>query len=242
LNETWLSDPRGYDHQFSLTANIDFCAKRLSVTAPDHPVGLGQRIRIPVVLTDDRIRFVWFVQSTYEGNGIGMPPIRDANGVFLEGSVGHTVNALRDGGESGKYIEVVPLALGNVEIAVVANFEDGGFDRRFFRMKVVPSSQGLESFQGYEPYPLTPPEDKEPEGRHATALMAQVTYKGIQDAIRLYSLQGVKFSIQQPPGPPVIEVDDKGQVRALRRGKATVEADFDGTKWSYPVHVSGESH
>ena len=102
-------------------------------------------------------------------------------------------------------------------------------------MKAVPSSQGLESFRGYEPGLLQVPE--EPERRRSTPLMAEVTYKGIVGVIRLYNLQGVKFSIRPPPGSSMVEVDDKGMVRALHAGEAVVEADFDGVKWEYRIHI-----
>ena len=150
------------------------------------------------------------------------------------------MNPLRDGGETGKCVEIVPLALGNLEVGIAVYFEDGGFDQRFFRLTVVPSSQGLESFRGYEPEQLQVPE--EPGRRRSTPLMAEVSYKGIQDTIRLYSLPGVRFRVRQPPGPPVVEVDDKGVVQGLHAGEAVIEADVDRMKWEYPVHVSDRQH
>ena len=193
----------------------------------------------------DKVKYIRFKQWIYNnGRDSAIPSnARGANGALLSGNdlvpIGEkSVNPLKDGGETGKFIEIVPLALGNLEVGIAVYFEDGGFDQRFFRMKVVPSAQGLESYRGYETQLLQLPEGL--ERRSSTPLMAEVTYKGIQgdighngtqSAIRLYSLQGVKFSIQQPPGPAVVDVDEKGVVRALHPGEAVVVADFDGVKW-----------
>jgi hypothetical protein len=245
LSQTWPADPGRIFSFFS--ANANFFADRISVVAPDRPAGLGQPVQIPVRLFSDRVRYIFFRQWIYNnGRDITIPSnARGANGALLSANdlvpVGESrVSPLKDGGETGKFIQIVPLALGNLEVGIGVYFEDGGLAERFFRMKVVPSSQGLESFRGYEPEILQVPE--EPERRRSAPLMAEVTYKGIQDPIRLNSLEGVSFTIRQPPGPPVIEVDEKGWVRALHAGDAVVVADFAGIKWEYPLHVLDGQH
>jgi hypothetical protein len=246
LNHTWTADPGGFNAFFGNAANIYFFTDRLAVLAPDHSVGLGQSVRIPICLSADNVRSVVFQQWIYDGLGFGVPAVvRDANGLFLGGNnlvpAGQKrADPLRDGGDSGKFIEVVPLGLGNLEVGVAVYFEDGGFDQRFFRMKVVPSSRGLAKFQGYETQLLQLSSDQ--QGNHSTQLTAAVTYDGLQDAITIYSLEGVKFSVQQQKGPAVVEVDDKGGVKALHPGDAVVVADFDGVKWSYPIHVVDAQH
>jgi hypothetical protein len=240
LNQAWTQDPSEGPSFFA--ANINFYTKRLSLIAPDHPVALGQAVHIPVRLSGDKVRSIAFRQWIYNGYGFGVPAnVKGPDGVWLgenkwipSGEKG--AYPLKDGGETGKFIDIVPLALGNVEIGIAVYFEDRGFDQRFFRIKVLPSSQGLESFQGHDPVPLQVSGGE--KSRHSIPLLAEVTYKNVQGAIRLNSLEGAKFSIQQPLDAPVVDVDDKGVVRALRPGEAVVLADFDGTKWSYPIHVT----
>jgi hypothetical protein len=252
LSQTWAVDPSG-SHTFF--ADIYFFAERLSVTAPDRPVGLGQPVQIPVRLSGEKVKYIVFRQWIYNnGRSIAIPVnARDANGVSLgetESVPGQKrVDPLKGNGETGKFLEIVPLALGNVEVGIGVYFEDGGFTERFFRMKVVPSSQGLKFFHNPIAYgPLRPPEDQSENSEfpHAIQLGANVgyagiytgsSYGGVQDAIQLYSLEGVMFSIQQAPGPPVIKVDEKGWVQALHSGDAVVIADFAGRKWQYPIHV-----
>jgi hypothetical protein len=231
LNQTWAADPGGSVSFFA--PDINFFTDRLSVVAPDRPVGLGQHVQIPIRLSDDKVRSIVFRQWIYNnGFDIAVPAVVfDAHGASL--SDGTLTPSL--GGESGKFVEIVPLALGNLEVGIGVYFEDGGFAERFFRIKVVPSSKGLKQFRGYDPETLQLP--AEPERRSSTQLIADLTYDGIQNAIRLSSLKGVKFSVQQANGAAVVEFDDKGWVRALHPGDAVIVADFDGVKWSYPIHV-----
>jgi hypothetical protein len=231
LDETWPADPGGSVSFFAVNSN--FFADRFSVSAPDRPVGLGQRVQIPIRLSGDKVRSIVFRQWIYNNGGdIAIPALAhdDYGGSLSDGALTPVA-----GGETGNFVNIVPLALGNLEVGIAVYFQDGGFAERFFRMKAVPSSQGLESFRGYEPGLLQVPE--EPERRRSTPLMAEVTYKGIVGVIRLYNLQGVKFSIRPPPGSSMVEVDDKGMVRALHAGEAVVEADFDGVKWEYRIHI-----
>jgi len=144
LNRTWSADPGGSVSFFGVDTN--FFVDRLSVVAPDGPKLLGQPIRIPVRLSADKIRSVVFQQWIYNnGSDVTVPSTAtDANGVPLAGNnlmpIGmERPNPLRDGGETGKFIEIVPAALGNVEVGIGVYFEDGGFSERFFRMKVVPA-------------------------------------------------------------------------------------------------------
>jgi hypothetical protein len=128
--------------------DMNFFADRLSIMAPDRPVVVGQPIRIPVRLSAEKVRSIVFQQWVYNhGFDVTVPSTAtDANGVPLAGNnvmpLGmERPNPLRDGGETGKFIEIVPLALGNVEVGVGVYFEDGGLAERFFRMKVVSSGR-----------------------------------------------------------------------------------------------------
>ena len=171
LNQTWSADPGGNFSYFGVNAN--FFAERLSILAPDRPVGLGQPVQIRIRLSGDKVRYILFRQWIYNnGRDIAIPSnARGNSGAPLSGNdlvpIGEKrADPLKNGGETGKFIEVVPLALGNLEVGIGVYFEDGGFAERFFRMKVVPSSQGLQTFRGYEPEPLQVPE--EPERRRST--------------------------------------------------------------------------
>ena len=231
LNHTWSTDPA--DRESFFNSDIEFFTERLSVDAPDHPVGLAQPVRIPLHISNDPVQSINFQQWCYNNKSLAPPEnLSDANGKFLSQSFGRQAPGL--GGD--RTIEIVPAGLGYIEVGIAVHFQDGGFAQRFFLMKVVPSSKGLKKFEGLAQWqPLTL--DGRP-GTHSEQLRAQVKYEGILEDIHLDTLEGLKFTVSQPSGTPVIEVDRKGFVHALHPGSATVVVDFDGVEYVYGIRVS----
>ena len=203
---------------------------RLAVLAPDHPVGLGQPIFIPLKLTGPRAvsfnvtQFSPAIRRPLTNQSKSAPP-GSSEPWSLKQDEGATA------------IEVVPLQTGLVRVRVQAVFADGGFAQQDIELRVVPSQNRLEQFdlnKGFHTLALVL-EDRE-EDRQAS-LSPVVQYETLKYPIYLNTADSLTLTIDQPEDDPVIQVDPSGLVHALRPGSAVITGDFDGVRDSIRVDV-----
>lgn len=134
-------------------------------------------------------------------------------------------------------IEVTPLALGSLTLRVSVLFADGGLATRDLQLNVVPSAQGLASFdlnKGFKVLALVL-DDRE-QDRQAY-LFPEVQFKRLRDPVYLDDCDQLHLAVDQPEDDPVIQVDPTGLVHALRPGTAVITGNFDGVRDSIKVTV-----
>jgi len=212
--------------------NARFLApQRLTLSAPDRAVGLGQPLRLALKLTGPDI-----VDIAVDQIGPGGSLRNESNGVPVGGGRA-TILSRRDGAAT---IAVTPLALGSVTLRVSVLFADGGLATRDLQLNVVPSAQGLASFdlnKGFKVLALVL-DDRE-QDRQAY-LFPEVQYRGMRDPVYLDDSSRLHLAVDQPEDDPVVQIDPGGLVHALRPGKAVITGIFDGVPDSIQVIVYSE--
>jgi pimeloyl-ACP methyl ester carboxylesterase len=203
---------------------------RLSASVPAAPVGLGQTLRIPLTFSGAKIVDVAVDQFTPIDHHI-LTNLLDGERV---GS-GLTRIVSQEAGRAE--IEVILLQTGPVELRISALFADGGLAQQKYRVNVVPSARGLESFdlnRGFHTLALAM-EDREEDRQ--TFLFPEVQYAGLEYPIVLSSSDGLQLTVDQPEDDPVIRVESNGLIHALRPGTAVITGDFDGVRDRVKVDV-----
>jgi hypothetical protein len=201
---------------------------RMTAVIPDHPVELGQPVRISLKFTDPNVIGIGEVQT--EGD--------------------HTFSNIRSGSAVGsgaakivydtgltKTMEVIPLATGKLKLGIMSSFADGGFAAQNYTLEVAPSAKGLKHFflNHGSPVLAIVLEDK-PQDRQKW-LAPEVAYQQLEYPIYLENSNQIRFTALQPTATPVILLDANGMVHGLRPGKATIIGDFDGVEDKVVVTV-----
>lgn len=201
---------------------------RMTAVIPDHPVELGQPVRITLKFTDPHVIGIGEVQTEgdhnfsniHSGSAVGSGEARIVNDTGLT-----------------KTMEVIPLGAGKLKLGIMASFADGGIAKNDYTLEVAPSSKGLKHFfldHGGHALAIVL-EDKPQYRQHWLA--PEVAYRQLKYPIYLEDSSQIKFTVLQPAGAPVILLDPNGMVHGLRPGKATIIGDFDGVKDQLVVTV-----
>lgn len=201
---------------------------RVTAIIPDHPVELGQPLRITLNLTDPH------VIGIAEEQGEGDHTFSNISSGFAVGS--GDARIVSDTGLA-KTMEVIPLGVGKLTFGIMVFFADGGIAQKSYTLEVAPSSKGLKNFflnHGSRGLAIVL-EDK-PEDRQSW-LSPEVSYRQLEYPIYLEDSSQIKFTVQQAADKPVILLDPNGMVHGLRPGKATIIGDFDGVKDELVVTV-----
>jgi hypothetical protein len=154
----------------------------------------------------------------------------------IKGTPGSRLNegsaVVVDHGNGYKTIEIVPLAVGDEEIAIGAHFQDFGYSERHFRIRVAPSTRGLRGFRFEGGYLR--------DGRFH--LYAELSYDHLLSPVRVERLEGFKFTVEQSQEKPVLRVDQHNVVHELNPGVAIVEAEFGGFTQRMQITVTAPVH
>jgi hypothetical protein len=212
LNATWPRDPGGLS---AIVFPSDyFFTDRLKVTAPAAPVEMAQPIEVPVEISGGELTFTYFVQFAVGQRMVFPNAIKGTPGSRLnEGSA-----VVVDHGNGYKSIEIVPLAVGDEEIAIGAHFQDFGYSERHFRIRVAPSTRGLRGFRFEGGYFRD----------RRFHLYAELSYDHLLSPVRVERLEGFKFTVEQSREKPILRVDQHNVVHELNPGVAIVVAEFGG--------------
>jgi hypothetical protein len=205
----------------------------LKAVIPDHPVGLGQPVRILLKFTDPNVTEIDEIQGGEDG-----PRTNISSGVAVGSGVARIVS---DTGLT-KTMEMIPLAAGQTKFGIMVTFVDGRLIEKNYMLNVIPSSKGLTHFSlnhGFSALPIVL-EDK-PQDRQKW-LEPEVQYGQLEYPIYLEDASQIKLTVQQPPDEPVILLDPNGLVHGLRPGTATIIGDFDGIRDQVEVHVYSKTN
>ncbi len=141
LDTVWTANPDGLRSEVS---SSEFFVSRLSINPLSHPVEVAHPIRIPVTISGDKIRQFGFEQKRAGSNpSIAFNDVVPSKRPVLTNSElqdGH----LLDGPGDSTIFELIPVELGEETVRIFARFEDGGFDERFFYLRVEPTEKDLE--------------------------------------------------------------------------------------------------
>ena len=154
LNTTWSQDPDGLASEY-ISPTTEFFTDRLKVTAPDRPVELGQPIEIPLEISGGKLRRLNYSQrrSGVDAEPIGSNEPAPAKVALANKARFADNRSLLEPDENGAYrgeagaasddpksIEIVPLAVGEETVAIVASFQDHGVSTKYFRLRVLPAA------------------------------------------------------------------------------------------------------
>jgi pimeloyl-ACP methyl ester carboxylesterase len=203
---------------------------RLSILPPQRSVGLGQPVLVPLKITGPKVARVNVIQFDPETH-------RELRNQRIDSGAGSgdPWSLKEDGGETA--VEVIPLEAGTVGFKVQAIFADGGFEQREFELHAVPSQQHLERFdlnKGFHSLALVLEEREEDR---QTFLTPVAYYETLKNPVYLNGSDELNLTVDQPEDAPVVRVDAKGLIHALRLGTAVISADFDGVRDSITVDV-----
>jgi hypothetical protein len=119
---------------------------------------------------------------------------------------------VRDDGDS-KVFEITRVGSGEETVSVGVDFEDGGFNERYFHLRTVLSDSGLEGIRlNYWSRPNVQPR-----------LTACLKYTQLANCIGLSTIDGLNIRVMQP-STSVLRIDSSGAVHELSPGTATVIA------------------
>jgi hypothetical protein len=195
---------------------------RISIVTPIGDVLLGNPVHIVVKLAPGKVTTMQYRQGQgHEGLASGVAK----------------VVAESDG---SKTIEVVPLSLGVVDVAISAIYLDNAEAEQAVQLNVVPTARGLKKFdldQGSDYLGLVV-DGKEYERVRYLRPTLRYENAGI---VHLNDFSHINLSAIQDESDPVIQIDDKsGAVTALREGEAYIVGDFCGVKDKIHVVVKTE--
>ena len=133
---------------------------------------------------------------------------------------------VRDDGDS-KVFEITPVALGEETVSMAVDFDDGGFDERYFHLRTVLSDGGLEEIRlDYR---------RRPNGQQR--LTACLKYTQLANCIGLNTLDSLNIRITQP-NTNVLRIDSSGLVHELSPGTATVIVSLGRVQQSLTFKIS----
>lgn len=204
--------------------------ERLNAYVPQGPVALGRTLSIPLSFRGGKVAGVWAIQRSATTGHEFKNVFNDEEAV-----TGRARIVSQDA--SRVTIEVTPLQLGPLRLKIAVLFADGGLAVETYQLNAAPSASGAKSFElngGFKSLALVL-EDKEEDRQ--TFLTPQVEFDGLLYPVKLDGSDRLNVSVDQPLETPVIRVDAKGLVHALRPGTAVIIADFDGVKDSVTVDV-----
>jgi hypothetical protein len=224
LDTIWTHNPEGLASQIHYT---DYFVSQLSVSAPSQPVGLAQLLDIPVKVSGGKVRFI-YIRQNQKGSGAS---ILSSSRAFPAPTrpvrwQGEEARVVQDDGET-KVIEITPVGLGEETVSVAVEFEDGGFDERYFHIRTVPSDGGLEKV-GLN---FWNPQNTQP---HMTACLK---YSQLANCLPLSKVDGLQVTVDQPD-KPVVRVDPDGTIHELGVGTAKVTVGIGNVKQSLELHVN----
>jgi hypothetical protein len=222
LDTVWTHHPDGLKSEIPVYGHF---VSRISVTAPSQPVGLAQPLEIPIAVSSNKISSVTFTErragSTFPRSSRWM-----ASGPQRAGFLVEQARLVRDYGDS-KVFEIRPVSLGEETVSVAVDFEDGGFDERYFHLRTVLSDSGLEGIRlNYLSRPNVHPR-----------LMACLKYTQFANCIGLSTLDGLNIRVMQP-STRVLRIDSNGAIHELSPGTATVIVSLGRVQQSLDLKIS----
>lgn len=221
LDTVWTHHPDGLKSDFSSL----YFVSRVSVTAPSQPVGLAQPLEIPIAVSSNKIRSLTFTERR-AGSSFPRSSRWMASGPQRAGFMVEQARLVRDDGDS-KVFEITPVALGEETVSVAVDFDDGGFDERYFHLRTVLTDSGLEAIRlDYR---------RRPNGQQR--LTACLKYTQLANCIGLNTLDGLNIRVMQP-NTNVLRIDSSGLVHELSPGTATVIVSLGRVQQSLDLKVS----
>jgi hypothetical protein len=224
LDTVWTHHPNGLESEIPSYA---YFVSRISVTAPSQPVGLAQPLEIPIAVSSNKISSVTFTEQQAGSDASIFRSSRwMASGPQRAGFGVEQARFVRDDGES-KVFEITPVSSDEETVTVAVDFEDGGFEERYFHLRTVLSDSGLEGISlNYVSRPNVQPR-----------LMACLKYTQLANCIGLSTLDGLNIRVMQP-STSVLRIDSNGAVHELSPGTATVIVSLGRVKQSLDLKVS----
>jgi hypothetical protein len=216
LDTVWTHNPDGLASHISQFDH--FFVSRITVAAPNQPVGLAQPLDIPIKVSIGKVRMIDVQQKMvgsdatilYSGRlptsiRFGAPPPH----VKPPDPLWSGQEKLVEDDETSKVVEIAPISDGEETISVAVEFEDGGFDERYFHIKTVPSDGGLESIE----LSLQGPTNVRPR------ITACLKYSQIGNCVFLETLKGLHIVVDTPS---IVRIDPDGTIHELSAGAAKV--------------------
>lgn len=223
LGKVWTHDPDGLESNLTYPG---YFVSRALVTPPSDPIALAQPVEIPVVVGNAKIRSIEFTErmtgsdaSRVSTSFVFPSPPRTA------GQLRGDIRFLREEGTS-EVFGIIPAWAGEETIAAAVRFEDGGFDERYFHLKIVPSDKGLIGMN----LDYWSPPNRRPR------VIACLKYAQMTGCRPLSTLEGLNIQIEQPK-KPVLRIDPNGDAHELSSGEATVIVSYGGVKQSLEVSI-----
>ena len=222
LDTIWTHDPEGLKSQIG-----GHFVSRVSVTAPSQPVGLAQPLEIPIAVSSNKIRSVTFTERWAGSDASILRSSRwMASGPQKPGFMVEQARLVRDDGDS-KVFEITPVALGEETVSMAVDFDDGGFDERYFHLRTVLSDGGLEEIRlDYR---------RRPNGQQRLTVCLKYTQSA--NCIGLNTLDGLNIRVMQP-NANVLRIDSSGLVHELSPGTATVIVSLGRVQQSLTFKIS----
>jgi hypothetical protein len=222
LTTVWTVSPDGL--QSGIT-DRGFFVSRLSVTPPSHPIEVAQAIEIPVGVSGGKIQRITYEQKRAGSN----------SSISFNALVPHTTHVTNSDLQDGHFLEgpgdskvlrLIPVEVGEETIRISAQFEDGGFDERFFHLRTTLTERDLERIDvKWVDYP--------PGNPH---LVVGFKYRQLESAIIVHSLAGLQVSVT-PPG--VLRFDADGKAHVTGAGTATVHVRYGAVQGNEFVRING---
>jgi hypothetical protein len=224
MDTVWTHNPDGFESKIPSYA---YFVSRISITAPSQPVGLAQPLGIPIAVSSNKIRSVTFTERWAGSNASILRSSRwMVSGPQKPGFMVEQARLVRDDGNS-KVFEITPVALGEETVSVAVDFDDGGFEERYFHLRSVLSDSGLEEIRlDYR---------RRPNGQQR--LTACLKYTQLANCIGLSTLDGLNIRVMQP-NANVLRIDSSGLVHELSPGTATVIVSLGRVQQSLTLKVS----
>jgi hypothetical protein len=196
--------------------NFTLTYSRVAVDPPAQPLSLGEENELTLRVRGGELVKVWATQDQDRGRQEQETPVsRRADGTLS--------------------IRVVPMALGDIKLLLMAQFSDGSFDQSIVTLKVgmskkppawiaIAPDSSPDSDGDYVYASTDDPSLALEGGRYSFSFQAY--YYGVKQLISL-DPAWIRFRVIQPT-PPVIDVDSAGAIKPLRKGDALLELSFAG--------------
>ena len=217
------------DHAFDGTRPNYRADDRIMVEIPEGPVRLAQSLSVPIRFTGGKILRIGVTES--------LPDHSFLSNEKKDTPTGDLETRILQSTEDSRTIEVIPFQVGEVEISILAAFEDGGIAVKDFPIQVVPCAIGLTKFTLLHSFPGMPIVLVDREEERQQMLTPEVRYESLKYPIYLHNSEQLKLSVSQPGEQPVIEVNKYGLVQGLSPGRAVITGWFDGVQAKITVIV-----
>jgi len=196
---------------------------RLAIERPLQPLVLAKPNSIKLnIRSDSRVSQILSKQTEYFGE----------TGSFSDGVAGSDAVLTLQTREGGDYVDIVPLALGRVEVNIIIFFVDGGISSEKMLLDVVPPiEKPVSLIVGNSGVDKNSDILLEYSGtsEHVTGsyVFLRAKYDGVKQQVNIPA-RFATFAVRSTPGPATISIDRNGQIFAYHLGHSLLETSYGG--------------